>query len=171
MSLLTITQLRAEVKTGLDNTNLQVIIDREEEQMVERLGAHYAADTTVAETHAVRAGCANVYLRRRLSSVASITERDPGGTSATVAATDYEVWAAQGRIERVSGAWKARVTVTYQPTDDSARRRQALVALIRLILERTAMKAESIAGEFSYTAADWDVERATIYRNIGFMEA
>ena len=171
MSLLTIAQLRTEVQTSLLNDALQTIIDREEEQMVDRLGPHYVAATAISETHPVRSGGKNVYTRRRIQSVSSVAERSPGGDNATVAATNYEVWAGQGRIERISGEWAARVVVTYIPADDSAKRKQALITLIRLILERTALKQESFAGEHSYTAGDWDAERAQIYRNLGFMEA
>ncbi len=55
------------------------------------------------------------------------------------------------------------------PADDRAEWRAALLELVRLQLARTALKSESIAGEYSYTAADdWDADRAKLLRRLGF---
>jgi hypothetical protein len=38
-------------------------------------------------------------------------------------------------------------------------RAQVIIDLVRIVIERTAMKSESIAGEYSYTAPDnWEAE-------------
>lgn len=169
-SLLTIAQLKAEVQTGLAPASLQVIIDREEATMIERIGAHPDGATAVTELHAVDPGIANVYTNLPIVSVSSIEERQPGGTPATVSSSSYEVWSGEGRIERHSGSWRARVSVTYIPRDQRPRRIQALINLIRIILDRTALQAESVAGEYSYTAGDFELERARIYRSLGYPE-
>jgi hypothetical protein len=63
------------------------------------------------------------------------------------------------------------ITVTYKPYDDREQRKEAIIDLARLTLERTAMKSESIAGEYSYTAWEggWDAERVKVMRRLGFV--
>ena len=49
--------------------------------------------------------------------------------------------------------------VTYKPADDRLKRAEVIISLVRLVIERTAMKSENIAGEYSFTAPDdWDKE-------------
>jgi hypothetical protein len=167
MSLLSLDQCRSTVNTGVSDVDLQAIIDREEADLVDRLGDAGDGATARSETVAIASGSSNVYLSRRIASVTSVEEAPPGGSYSTVATTGYEVWARQGRVERVSGSWAGRVRVTYVPTDERPRWRRALIELVRIALERTAMKEESVAKEFSYTApADWELERDTIYRTL-----
>jgi len=174
--------LRAVVNTGLDDTRLSAIIDREEIEIARRLGA--ASDgstTTIVETKP--GGCANIYTRRPIASVTQVREQQfLGGTFATLLTTQYHVWTDEGRIERLpaitggvlawssGGAWGPLVEVTYIPTDDRERRKLATCEFVRIALERTAMKGESVAGEYSYTAPEWDALRAMLYRSLGFWE-
>jgi len=176
MSLLNVAEARELLQTGLGDAGLQRVIDREEAWLVRNFGAHYVdVNTTVVET--LTGGGASLFLRRPLTSVLSVVE---GGTTLTT--DDYRVWAGQGRLERLpagsqwlSGAakWLPDVTivVTYVPFNDNDQRKEAIIDLARLAMERTAMKSESIAGEYSYTAWDggWDAERAKVMRRLGFV--
>jgi len=171
VSTLTVAELRAVVNTGLNDALLQAIIDREELEIARRLGA--ASDgstTTIVETKP--GGWANVYTRRPIASVTQIRDRaDLSGTLAVVSASSYSVWTDEGRIERLLGAlWGAQVEITYIPVDDRERRKMATCEFVRIALERTTMKGESVAGEYSYTAPEWDTLRATLYRSLGFIE-
>lgn len=181
MSLLTVAELKAQVRTSLSDSQLQSVIDREEAEVIRLYGAHYVGgSTTVSETLA--GGMKNLYLRRRLTSVTSITEyQTSDATSGTLltAVSDYRVWAAQGRIERMPstnvsgfgvGVWGAIVAIVYVPADDNDLRRAAIIDLCRLALERTAMKTENVAGEYSYTAPEWGEARAEILRRLGFTD-
>lgn len=180
MSLLTVTQLKAQIRSSLSDAQLQSVIDREEAEVIRLYGAHYVdGSTTVSET--MEGGLRNLYLRRRLTSVTSITEyQTSDSTDGTVltAVSDYRIWAAQGRIERMPstnvsgfgvGVWGAIVTIVYVPADDNDLRRAAIIDLCRLALERTALKSESIAGEYSYTAPEWGEARAEILQRLGFV--
>ncbi len=173
MSLLSVAELRAQIQSSLTDAQLQSVIDREEAEVTRLYGAHYVdGATTVSET--LEGGMRNLYLRRRLTSVSSVTEyqtSDSTDGTALTAVTDYRVWAAQGRIERMpSGAtWGAIVDVVYVPADDNDLRRAAIVDLCRLALERTALKAENIADEYSYTAPEWGEARAEILQRLGFI--
>jgi len=182
MSTLSVAELRALVNTGLNDALLQAIIDREELEIARRLGA--ASDGTTTSIVETKPGSsANVYTRRPIASVTLLREQQIlGGTFAVLAATQYHVWTAEGRIERLpaitggalawssGGAWGPLVEVTYIPTDDRGRRKTAIVEFVRIALERTAMKGESVAGEYSYTAPEWDELRAKLYRSLGFIE-
>jgi hypothetical protein len=164
MSLATVAEVRALVNTNLDDSQLQAVIDREEEDVTRLYGAPYAALSYDTET--LEGGGCNLMLHRPLSTVTSVTE-----DSAALAATDYRVWGRQGRLERLpaGSTWGVVVTVVYTPVDDNNKRKRTIIELVRLATERTAMKSESIAGEFSYTAPDWEVEHARVLRSIGFV--
>lgn len=154
MALLSVGDARALIATSLSDADLGAVIDREEARMVARLGAHGdGATTSVALVSAV-AGW--IFLPRPAASVTSVD----GATSG------HTVYSRQGRIYR-AGA-EGDVTVIYVPADDRDARRQALIDLVRLSLQRTAMRAESVAGEYSYQAPDWEAERAAIYRRLMF---
>lgn len=169
MSLLSAAELRAQLKTALPDAQLLAIADREEAAMIDICGPHYNAETPITET--MPGGLKNLYFTRRLSEVKSVKEN---GVPLT-AGSDYRVWASQGRIERLSSGypgarWGDAVEVEYIPADDTPERKAALVELVRLALERTAMHSESIAGEYSYTAPEWELKRAQLLRRLNLLE-
>jgi hypothetical protein len=172
MTLLSVGELRDLVQTPVSDPDLSVIIEREEQAIIDRLGAHYAADLDITEILPGEDG-SSMYLRRALTSVSLLREKaaitDSSWTTLTVN-SHYYVWAAEGRIQRLSGVWGALVEVTYTPADDNAARKAVIVELVRLALERTAMKSESVAGEYSYTSPEWELERSRLLRRLGFME-
>lgn len=172
MSLVSVQEVRDLVTTPLSDDRLQAIVDREEGAVIDLYGAHYVDEsTTINETHAGEDG-PNLYLRRPILSVSSVTEKASltGDAQTLTEDTHFTVWADEGRLQRLSGSWGAVVTVTYVPQDDSDKRKRAIIELVRLALERTAMKSENVAGEYSYQAPDWNVERARILRSLGFWE-
>jgi hypothetical protein len=163
MSLVTIAEVRAVVQTDRDDTQLQAIIDREEDEMVARLGDHGPDGATFQ----VRGGGSALYLSRPLASITSITERiRPSDTPVTVDPDTY--WASGAGVIERAGTWAPLVTVVGIPAD-IARRKQVLIELVRLALEQTAMRSESVAGEYSYTAPEWERARADLMRRLTFM--
>jgi hypothetical protein len=169
MSLLTVDELRAQVQTGVDDVELQTIIDREEAEIISRYGAHADGVITIAET--VDGGQCSLYLKRRIASISSISEAQSlGGAATTLTSTQYHVWAGQGRITRLAEGtrWGRSVTVTYVPADDRPLRTQVLIEIVRQALEQTAMAAESVAGEYSFTAPDWEKQRRRLYKRLEF---
>lgn len=164
-SLVSPAQVRALVKTSLSDALLQTVIDGEEALIVRKLGAHYVDGiTTVVETLA--GGGASLFVRRALTSISSVVE-----DSVTLTASDYRVWAIQGRVERLPAGskWGEVITLTYVPYNDNDQRKHVITELVRLALERTAMQSESVAGEYSYQAPEWDAARAKLVRKLGFV--
>ena len=80
------------------------------------------------------------------------------------------MWHDQGRIERVYYEWDEKVTVAYVPRDDREKRKSVIIELVRIELERTTMRQESVAGEYSYTAPmNWEAERQKLMRRLMFI--
>jgi hypothetical protein len=152
--LLTVPQLRGLIQSDLADEELQLILADEEARMIARLGPH--GDGVTPVTAVVDAAGGDLFLPRAAVSVSSVAGVSSG----------YTAYPGQGRI--AGGRWSGPVSVVYVPADDRAQRRRALVDLVRLTLQRTAMRAESVAGEHSYTAPDWEAERASIYRRLSF---
>lgn len=169
MSLVTLAQVRVLVKAAnvLTDTQLQFILDDLEAEVTRLVGAHYTdGATTVSMT--VAGGGRNLYLVRPLASVTSITDED----SNTYTSATYRLWSEQGRIEaQPSGVtWLAGLyTVVGVPVDDNAKRREVIINLVRLELERTAMQSENIAGEYSYTAPDWELQRRRLLKRLQYV--
>lgn len=170
MSLLAISYLRSKVETALDDTDLQAIIDDEEAEVNRRFGQPGDGSTAVSETLA--GGGGELFLSRPFVSISSVSERlSLSSSDVMLTASDYLTWPEQGRITRMTTGrtWGARVVVTYIPVDERPRRRQVLTELVRLTLQQTAMKSESVAGEYSYTAPDWDAARQALYQRLKFV--
>lgn len=163
MTLVTPNDVRIRVQTSKSDADLQDLINDEEAEVFRRYGPHADGELSVTETH--EGGARSIFLHRPIVSVTSVTDN---GTSTT----GYTVYASQGRVLAGSdGRWGGPVVVTYVPQDDRARRRSVIIELVRLALEQTAMRSESVAGEYSYQAPDWEVARAKLYRRIhGFQE-
>lgn len=171
MSVIGVDDVRSLVRSALNDAQLQLVIDREQALLERRLGAAYV-DASTAITQVRRGEGAHVFLPRRIGTVSAVTERlNVDADAETLSAEDYYVRADEGMLVRrpAGTAWGELVTVTYVPADDRAEWRGVLIELVRLALTRTALQSESIAGEYSYTAAgDWDAERAKLVRRAGF---
>jgi hypothetical protein len=171
MSIVTTAEVRALVGSSLTDAQLQEIIDREEAELVSRFGANYD-DAPITEEQP--SDGKSVFLRRPIESVETVTEYTSLGSDGEVlATTTYHAWKAQGRLQRLPEGtrWGALVEVAYTPVDDTAKRKSVIIELVRLTVEQTALKSESVAGEYSYTAPDnWQAQRASVYRRLGFME-
>jgi hypothetical protein len=158
MPLVTAKEAQAFIRSDLSEAELQTVLDREEARLVAKLGPH--GDGVTEQTVSLLGTGGDLYLPRAAVSVTSIA-----GTLWAALGSSILLDAGAGRI---SGAyWYDRVTVVYVPADDREARKQAIIDLARLSIQRTAMKAESTGGEYSYTAPQsWEAERAAIYRSL-----
>ena len=156
-ALVSAADAKKQINTAMADVDVQAIIDRIEAQITARIGAPWTdgnTPSTVVKT--LRGDGMSLFLPTGIYEVTSIVE-----DGATLAADDYRVWGNGGVIERlpVNAVWGTVCVVTYKPMDDRFKRIPVIIDLLRLTLERTAMKSENIAGEYSYTAPDnWDAE-------------
>lgn len=179
-NLVSAAEVQVLVGTSVSSANLDTIIEREEQAIIDMYGAHYVdVNTAISETHVreVGAPAGDIFLRRPILSMDSLTEK-VDWTSTAVALTenvDYVTVPGQGRLVRLNQAWGRVATVAYVPQDDRLKRKRAIIEMVRLALARTAMRSENIAGEYSYTVAGgndadlpWERERAKILASLGF---
>jgi hypothetical protein len=166
MSLVTVAEVRALVNSGLTDAQLQAVIDREEAIMVERCGAHYV-DTSMRNTETLHGGYTRLHVAQKITSVYRVTE---DSVVLSQADGDFRLWELEGCLERlpVGSLWGEVVSVIYVPYNDNQRRKAVLVEMVRHALERMAMASESVAGEYSYHAPDWEYERARLLRSLNF---
>jgi hypothetical protein len=170
VSLITIAEVRAVVSSALDDPTLQTIIDSEEAEFVHRFGA--IADGTTARTETLKPyNHTLVFCSRPIASISSVQERLAITSDlSTVGATAYRVRPNRGQLIRAIGIWGWEVAVTYVAVDERDRVKRALIELVRLALSQTAMQAENIAGEYSYSAPEnWQIVRSRIYQRAGWM--
>lgn len=155
--LVTAETAKKQINTSLSDDDLQEIIDRIEAQIAARIGDPWTDDETPSEVErTVRGDGMSLFLPTGIYEVVSIVEDD-----VELTADEYRVWGNGGVIERlpVDSVWGKVCDVTYKPMDDRFKRIPVIIDLLRLTLERTAMKSESIAGEYSYQAPEnWDAE-------------
>lgn len=176
MSLLTPAEIQAMgIGLALTTAELQAVIDREEAELVRLFGANY--DGMAVSEDAVGGG-PSLYLKRRIGTVSSIAEYFYLGDTATaLTATDYYIWASEGRITRLPErtAWGRLVTVTYVPQDDSDLRRMVLIELIRITTEQSASGGSvgglsfSMSGSSDTTGAGWKAQRQAQYARLGWL--
>ena len=154
-SLVSPTDVKALINTTISDVNLQKIIDRVEAQINAKIGPpqNDAMETEIVKV--VRGEGFNLFMPTDIYAVVSIVDDD-----VTLTEDEYQIWSA-GVIERlpINANWGDRIVVTYKPVDDRAKRTDVIIDLVRLVIERTAMKSESVAGEYSYTAPEnWEAE-------------
>ncbi len=143
MSLVTLSEARALVETGLTDVDLQAVLDREEGWLAGRIGALTGART---DTFSPRLTDTPLHLSRRAASVV-VTDN-----AVAVAAADLRFVPGSGMVRRITGAWTGPVTVTYTPTDADTVKR-AVIELVRGTLAETGSDAETI-GDYSYSRGD-----------------
>lgn len=155
MGLVTAAQARQLIRTSMSDEALQAIIDREEAILVQRLGPHQGPLTEIVELRGSR-----LFTKRPIQTLTSIN----GVTSLS----HLTILADRGEI--IGGSWSGYTTIVYEPQSQDDERRAVLIELVRIAIERTALKSESIAGEYSYQAPEWEAERRKLYSRLQFRE-
>lgn len=161
-SLVSPANVKAVYNTSLSDPNLQTVIDRVEALITEEIGAPQADGYTTEVTRTLRGGGKTLFLPTEIYSVTSIVE-----DTVTLTADDYQTWEG-GMIERLpeETQWGSRCVVVYKPADDRLKRAQVIIDMVRLTIERTAMTNENVAGEYSYSAPDWEDEFDKLMRKL-----
>ncbi len=161
-SLVSPAEVKAVFNTSLADEALQVVIDRVEARVIDEIGAPQTDGYTTSLVKTLRSEGKRLFLPTEIYSVTSIVE-----DSVTLDAEDYQTWDG-GMIERLPKGtrWGDRCVVTYKPVDDRLKRAQVIIDLVRLTVERTAMTAENVANEYSYTAPNWDAEFSRLMRQL-----
>lgn len=165
MAIASVDELRAIVDTDRSDSALQSLLDRIEDQIELELGSLQTKDGSISVTETLYPSGEDVFLKQPVGSLTSVTEDD-----AVLAATSYRLFAKQGRIQRlpVGGEWGDEVVVVYEPLDRSALVREVEIGLARLELANSGFAKESVAGEYSYDAKDYELERKKLMKRLRF---
>lgn len=166
MSLVTAETAKKQINTSLADDDLQEIIDRIESQISARIGEPWNGETPPEVEKTLRGEGPSLFLPTGIYEVVSIVEDDVELTE-----DEFRVWGNSGVIDRLplESNWGAVCVVAYKPMNDTFKRIPVIIDLLRLTLERAAMKAESIGGEYSYTAPDnWDAEFRKAMKRLTF---
>ena len=160
-SLISPTQLRAHVETGLTDAALQQIIDAEEAEIVGR----YGPPDTITEEHIGNGRLLS--LMQPAASIEAITEDDAyplppeGGV-----ASDYYLRLNPRVLQRFGGEWGARVVVTYTPASpQTAKRTMALINLCKLELAYSGYASQG-GADLSESPLKLMEERERILRSL-----
>jgi hypothetical protein len=155
MSLLTVAAARAVITTGLSDSALQDVIDREEAWLARRIGLLTGERTETFPLAGYRRRQYEVRLQRP-TDVAGLTEVTDYG----VVITNVELTNNGWRVAVILGAsyFTGPVTVEYTPTDELEVIR-VLIDLVRLQIVvisgdvTPGLQSETI-GDYSYTLGD-----------------
>jgi hypothetical protein len=162
MALLTVAQIRAHIDTDLTDEALGRLIDDADEEIIGWAGA--ADEETDTMRHCELANV--LFLSRRGSEVSEVIEQI-GDDETTLDPDDYRLRNNGTQIERLGtgtnprSTWGEIVTVTYAPVDRTARRVRVLIDLVRLAVQYSALKSESV-GDYSASSAEYEAEREKI---------
>jgi len=164
MSLLSVSECRALINTSLTDNQLQAVIDRAEAEVTVRVGAPQNNDGTVSNTFTLSGGLPHLFLPAEIASVVSVN-----ANGVMLTADEYQIRVG-GMLERkpFTKLWEDPVTVVVRLRDDRAERKTVIIDLVRLDLNRTAFQAESVGGEYSYSAFGWERERTRILRRLQY---
>lgn len=170
MSLVALSECRALVKSSLSNSELQEIIDRTEQEIVDRIGAFQDATLLVTATETGLLKATRLILTRQpFIAVVSITIN-----GAAVDPDDYVTRGFAGMVVGLPSAYAAvsppEYTIVYRPIDQRSKLKRTIIDLVRLTIEQTAMESESVAGEYSYQAPNWEKEHQRILRRVVMVE-
>ncbi len=162
-SLLSVAECRAMINTDLTDEMLLSVIERAETLITNRIGAAQDENNSIIITEKVKGGGEHLFTKVPFLSVETLTE-----DGHEVDIDEFEIWPESGMVEKCDGEWGDVCLITYKPADMRSERKQAAIDLVRLMLERTAMINENVAGEFSYTAPNWEAAQAKILRRLCF---
>ena len=160
MPLLTVSEVRDAVQTDLGDTALGLMVDAADADIVERYGPH-AQDGDVTLTIYPGTNSQLVYLPRPLLSVSEVREGDTTLGDPLTVNTDWSL-RDEGRVIRRESTkntcWKSMVQVVGTPVDNDAKRKMALINLVKLAAEYQGVGSRRI-GDVSQTNLDYEQER------------
>lgn len=165
-NLVSAADVRVLVNTPITDEQLDSIIARVEAEITKKIGAPQNDAGTVEIVKTLQGGEGeSLFFPTDLAAIVSVVE---DGT--TLDPDEYQIWSA-GVLERLpSGAhWGRCCVVTYKPADDRLMRIPAIIDVVRIELNRTALKSENFASEYSYSAPEnWEKERKKIIKRLTF---
>lgn len=173
MSLLDRVKNRAE--TDLDDDELQMMLDSENQEIINRYGPHSIVSDPITER---LEGSRQRLVVKRPIDVSQpvvvteyVTEYGFGETPYLMAAADYRIWPDGFIIERLSTGptgrrrWANQVEVTYVPVNDGDQRQEVIIKLVLLAIEYDAVSVRTV-GDVSANNLDYTQEREKLLTSL-----
>ena len=140
--LLTVTEVREHVETGLPDDALERVVDSEDAYMRAQVGIHDpAGDMTYTDDNPGR----RISLPRPASAITSVTRDSWYGFSYEIPARNYRLQD-EGRAVWIYDYWTSerydQMTIVFTPLPENAERTKALIELIRLAIQDTGLSME-----------------------------
>lgn len=147
MSLLTVSQVRDHVETGMIDGALERFLDAQDADIIRRLGP------LSTNTQVLPGGNPYLYLGRKSSAIVSAVERvSRSADETTLDDDDYSLLADGYRVERLNDGtnpatgWRGEVTIVSTPTDETAQRKSLLIKLVMLDVRYDGVSKETREG-------------------------
>lgn len=160
MAWLTTTEVVAHLETDIASANLQQLINDAEEAIISAYGEEGSQTDTIDGLGRF------LFLSRPAVAITNVTETI-GITDTDLSSNDYRIRGGGWRLERLSTGtnpqdlWGDEIVVSYQPTDDTSRRKRVGIDLVRLALQHSGLGSVR-DGDHSETAKDYERERQRI---------
>ena len=180
--LLVADEIREHVETDLGDDALNRIIDAQEAEIIDRLGPLLSQTYTfnaelynqpVDGVENISSGDRLMFLPRRATSITSIVERY-GETDYALASDDYHLANNGVTVERLSlgtngsSQWRGQVTVVFVPADETARRTQLLIDLVKLAVEFEGVKSQKAGSVQKAYHDDYQAQRMALFAAFGW---
>lgn len=166
MSLLSVSELRQHFQTDLVDDAIQRLIDDAEREIDERHGEL----GTQTDTYRGEILATVIFLSRKAASISTVVEELRSGSDyevTTLSSDDYQLRSDGRQIERLAtgtnkrSTWGDVVTVTYQPADETIRRRRVTIDLVKLAAAYNALDSET-TGDYAKRSLRYTDERASL---------
>lgn len=166
--LVTVPMCLEYMETDSPGSRIQRLIDWADDEVVVVAGVHPISGD---RTETLVGGERLLFLPEPAATITSITETV--GTTDTVLATDdYRIWDDGRYLERLAngtnsrGTWGHPVVVVYAGTNNNARRRDAILQLVELSLNRQPGIKSQRVGDYSQVNTDFQTDVTTILRAV-----
>lgn len=165
-----IDRVKERLSPDLSDDELNLLIEEATGEIVRRYGHAVSAGPV---TVTLSGGNRSLFLDRPLDLGADVevVEID-GDLETTLTADDFHVWHGGRLLERLStgtnarSRWSNLVTVTYVPIDDTARRDETVIKLVKLSIDyEGGVSREDIDG-YSTTFSDYTKERESLLASL-----
>lgn len=178
-SLVDVATVRSAVQTDIGDSVLQIMIDAAELEIVQAWGPNWAADVATVTKERLDYSLQNVswiYLQRRILSITSITEYygdELNELTRVLAPSDYRIMYGGYALQRIGGGLNPdwlfghRVVIVYTPQDDTPKRKQAIIELVRLGVRHSGVKGQAVGDASETSFDDYTAERQMIINALG----
>lgn len=170
-----IDRVKKRVETDLDDTELQLMIDEANQDVIAKFGPH--ADPSNPITVHLEGRRKKIVLSRPIDITQSVVikelfvEYGLGPTPYTIEALDYRIWPNGLVLERlITGPnawshWADQVEVTYVPVNDGDQREEVIIKLVILSLQYEGV-SDSTVGDISENNLDYNAERGKLLNSL-----